>query len=192
MIYQNDNLKIVMEIILSYSVRRACRSVPLGFSDSSQLPPWSTGIGVSVYVMHLPWIAAYNFRAAICAATRSSSACECISSAIFSAFPREDEEKRRLSERFIRRDCAEFSTSHLEKLHLESDTMGGYPFQASSFARLSLIEIQDAPFTWNVCRDSVLNHVVISSEKFHVEKLHPRACLLPLLYVISNYSEITL
>lgn len=95
MFYQNNNLKIVLEIMLWYSVRRACRSVPLGFSDSSQLPPWSTGIGVSVYVMHLPWIAAYNFRAAICAATRSSSACECISGAIFSAFPREDEEKKR-------------------------------------------------------------------------------------------------
>lgn len=77
--------------ILSYSVRQAC---PIGSTGIFRFlaVPMIHDIGVSVYVMHLPWIAAYNFRAAICAAARSSSACECISGAIFSALPREQED----------------------------------------------------------------------------------------------------
>lgn len=148
-----------------------------------------------------------QLRAAICAATRSSSACECISGAIFSG-AQEDESKRDKDEgryRAKRRKgrerggggeggmreatVASFRAFHPSRLcgiqlrltprnYISRATRPSLlsfaprPRAALSFARLSLIEIQDAP--WNVCRDSVLNHVVILSEKFRTaEKLYP-------------------
>lgn len=103
-------------------------------------------IGVSVYVMHLPWIAAYNFRAGqyvrrhgrVLHANAFQARFSRRSPSRAGGWRRRGEERvaagrggggrrrrrARLSERFIRSDCAEFSTSHLEKLHLESDTMG--------------------------------------------------------------------
>jgi len=96
-------------------------SLSLSFSLSLSLSLLSLipNIGVSVYIIHLPWIAVYNFRAAICAAIRSSSACECISGTIFLGAPVEG--SGIFPSVSSVRDCAKFSYApYTEKLHLEN------------------------------------------------------------------------
>lgn len=141
--------------------------------------------------MHLPWIAVRNFRAAICAATRSSSAYECISGAIFS--------------RASAKEAASFRAFHpprlcgiqLRALHLRNYILrtGPSPLQLHHSLWLSLIEIQDTPLTWNVCHDSRIESRCNFQRKISDGKLHLRVSLFPTLqnlashlrYVLINY-----
>lgn len=74
------------------------------------------------------------------------------------------------------------SAPRTSRNYISRATRWGY--RAPSFARLSLIEIQDVPFRETYAAIPVLNHVVISSEKFRVSTNYTRARVC-LLYVIS-------
>jgi len=117
-----------------------CSSLSLSLSLLSLIP----NIGVSVYIIHLPWIAVYNFRAAICAAIRSSSACECISGTIFLGAPVEGSGV--FPSVSSVRDCAKFSYApYTEKLHLENGLLL-FSIELHHSLWLLLIEIQDTLF----------------------------------------------
>jgi len=80
------------------------------------------------------------------------------------------------SERFIRRNCVEFSCApYTEKLHLECDSTGRGSLRSSHHSHGCHLLKFKTLLLQNVCRDFVLNHVVISSEEYRMEKLYPRA-----------------
>lgn len=146
---------------------RMFRSASSDFSDFVVAPAVILGIGVSVYVMHLPWIAVYNFRAAICAATRSSSACECISGAIFSTLLERGDGGEREGGRghlpsvssvaIVRNSAARLTT---EKLHLECDSTRGRWKGGRGAPRSSII--RTAVTYWNSRRSFRETYAAIS------------------------------
>lgn len=119
-------------------------SLPPSLSLPSSLPLLSLipNIGVSVYVIHLPWIAVYNFRAAICAATRSSSACECISGTIFLGAPAEGGSVFPFA--IVRNSAARLIPRNY--ILRTGSTVLLFPIELHHSLWLLLIEIQDIPF----------------------------------------------
>jgi len=176
--FESIKLKSAIEIPSHFwcgiSVCREISRSFLFFFPSS--PSLILDIGVSVYVMHLPWIAVYNFRAAICAATRSSSACECISGAIFSCAPADEAGVfPSVSSAAIVRNSAALQR---EITSWERARWSLPLLLAPSLAIAVTYWNSRHTFRETYATIHVLNHVIISSEKFQTGKLHPRASLL--------------